>query len=107
MFIRVRSRGGGLTVMLVVPDDSSAYDVLHDPHLVDWPVPDFAEDIPLVVKRATSGERIFLDPELCSTMSPLSKLSACCPQSILELSWSQDGNVHVWVSYPNEGEVKV
>jgi len=39
------------TVMLVVPDDSSAYDVLHDPHLVDWPVPDFAEDIPLVVRR--------------------------------------------------------
>ena len=40
------------TVMLVVPDDSSAYDVLHDPHLVDWPIPDFAEDTPLVVRSA-------------------------------------------------------
>eukprot|EP00959_Pyramimonas_sp_CCMP1952_P225884 4723515-Pyramimonas_sp.AAC.1 len=43
------------TVMLVVPDDSSAYDVLHDPHLVDWPIPDFAEDTPLVNSGRKEG----------------------------------------------------
>mmetsp|Transcript_10881 Transcript_10881/g.18634 ORF Transcript_10881/g.18634 Transcript_10881/m.18634 type:complete len:97 (-) Transcript_10881:577-867(-) len=85
MFIRVRSRGGGATVMLVVPDDSSAYDVLHDPHLVDWPIPDFAEDTPLVVKRATSGERIFIEPAF-STSTPLCNLDVSCPNSIMELS---------------------
>mmetsp|Transcript_30902 Transcript_30902/g.42828 ORF Transcript_30902/g.42828 Transcript_30902/m.42828 type:complete len:106 (+) Transcript_30902:218-535(+) len=105
MFIRVRSRGGGLTVTLVVADDASAHEVLHDPHLTEWPVPDFNEDVPVVVKRASTGERIFLDPEQ-TAVDPLQNLNILCPESILELSWSQDGNIHVWVSYPELGECK-
>mmetsp|Transcript_13583 Transcript_13583/g.26103 ORF Transcript_13583/g.26103 Transcript_13583/m.26103 type:complete len:106 (-) Transcript_13583:302-619(-) len=105
MYIRVRSCGGGKTVTLVVHDSSSAYDVLHDPHLREWPVPEFYPETPVVVKHAATGQRIFQYPELnaCDT---LSSLFVDCPGSLLELSWSQDGNIHVWVSYPSDGEFK-
>lgn len=105
MFIRVRSRGGEQTATLVTPDTVSAYDVLHDPHLAGWPVPDFARDVPIVVKRAVSGERIFLHPQL-EACDPLSGIAEACPGCLMELSWSQDGYIHLWLSFPDEGEYK-
>ncbi|KAK3277163.1 hypothetical protein CYMTET_14809 [Cymbomonas tetramitiformis] len=105
MFISVRSPGGKL-VTLVVAENATALDVLHSEHLAEWPVPNFDEYTPVVVKRAKSGERIFLPAEMCAD-HPLSNLHAMMPGSLLQISWSMDGNIHIWVTYPKKGETYV
>mmetsp|Transcript_11845 Transcript_11845/g.14086 ORF Transcript_11845/g.14086 Transcript_11845/m.14086 type:complete len:105 (-) Transcript_11845:292-606(-) len=104
MLISVRSPGAKI-VTLVVSETASALDVLRDEHLKEWPVPKFHEASAVVVKRATTGDRIFLSADVYAN-SPLTNLNALLPGCVLQLSWSMDGNIHIWVAYPELGETQ-